>query len=85
MTLEEAHDFIFDVVVDAAIEIGSKQELARFFGVRPAAVSQWLRRRRFPSAIAWDMHQIVAGRYSLEDIQRALFLIEYSPERHKGA
>ena len=85
MTLEKAHDYIMRVVIDAAIELGSKQALARHFGVRPAAVSQWIRRRRFPSQNTWKMHQLVAERHKLEDIQRAMFLIEYSPERQKGA
>jgi hypothetical protein len=85
MTLEKAHDYIMRVIIDAAIAIGAKKKLAEHFGVRPAAVSQWLKRRRFPAAMLWEMHRLVADRHKLEDIQRALFLIEYSPERQRGA
>lgn len=74
MTKEEAREYTLQVLLDAATILGSKAALAQEFGLKPAAISQWIKRRRFPVRLAYRMSKIVGKKHSLEAITRAVLI-----------
>jgi transcriptional regulator with XRE-family HTH domain len=86
MTKEEAKDYIVEVLLDAAAAKGGKAELAREFGLDPSAISQWLRRKRFPVKLVPRVAQLVGKKHTQEKITRAI-LVQSWPEfgGQKGA
>lgn len=79
MTKEEAKDYIVEVLLDAASATGGKAALGREFGVDPSAVSQWLRRRRFPVKLVPRMAQLAGEKHAQEKVTRAI-LVQSWPE-----
>lgn len=84
MTKETAQEYILTVLLDAATAAGGKSALAREFGVRPAAVSQWLKRRRFPVRLAYRMQKLVGDKHDLGAITKAILIQTWPQGAEKG-
>lgn len=80
MKTNEARDYLIQIVEDAAAELGSKANLARHFNVQPPAVSQWLKRGKFPGKLVAPMAQILKGKHNLARIKEALFVVRFEEE-----
>jgi predicted transcriptional regulator len=80
MTQTEAQDYLLRVILDAAGAAGSQAKLAKEFGLKPAAVSLWIIRKKFPYRYAYRISKLVEPQHSLEKICDALFAIKYRQE-----
>ena len=80
MTQNEAQDYLLRVIQDAAMRAGSQSKLAQEFGLKPAAVSLWVIRRRFPGRYAYRISKLVEGLHDLEKIHDAFFALKHSKE-----
>jgi hypothetical protein len=74
MTKEEGREYTLRVLLDAVSVLGSKAALAREFDLKPAAISQWVKRRRFPVRLAYRMSKIVGKKLSPQMITKALLV-----------
>lgn len=80
MTQNEAHEYLLRVIEDAAMRLGSKANLGKEFDLKPAAISQWISRRKFPGRYAYRMCKIVEPLHDLEKIHDAFFALKHSKE-----
>jgi DNA-binding transcriptional regulator YdaS (Cro superfamily) len=80
MTQKEAQDYLLRVIQDASMRAGSQAKLAEEFGLKPAAVSLWVIRKRFPGRYAYRISKLVEGLHELERIHDAFFALKHPKE-----
>jgi len=81
MTQNEAHNYLLRVIEDAVMRLGSKANLAREFDLKPAAISQWINRQKFPGRYAYRICKIVEPLHDLAKIHDAFFVLKHPEQR----
>jgi DNA-binding transcriptional regulator YdaS (Cro superfamily) len=59
---------IMNIVETIASELGGQRKLADYLGVKPQAVTQWIRSGRFPPERAIQMERKSEGQYKAVDL-----------------